>query len=56
MRYITRAHVRALEALAGKPLKLPAPTMAETRRGGRVEAWPLEVVRAAIVAAWITDK
>lgn len=55
LRYMTRTHLDSLEALAGKPLALPPPQRIPSRRGGTVEVWTLETVRAAIVAAWLTQ-
>lgn len=55
LRYLTRVHLDALETLAGKPLALPPGERIPSRRGGTVEIWPLETVRAAIVAAWLTQ-
>ena len=56
MEYVTRDHIRALEALAGKELPLPAPMVVQSRRGGTVQVWELATVRAAMVAAWLTSE
>ena len=56
MEYVTREHIRTLEALAGKELPLPAPVVVQSRRGGTVDVWELATVRAALVAAWLTSE
>lgn len=55
MQYVTREHIRALETLAGKSLPLPEPRLVQSRRGGTVEVWDTDTVRAAIVAAWLSE-
>lgn len=55
LRYMTRTHLDSLEALAGKRLSLPPPRRIPSRRGGTVEVWELETVRAAILAEWLTQ-
>ena len=56
MEYVTREHIRALEALASKELPLPEPIVVQSRRGGAVDVWELATVRAALVAAWLTSE